>query len=136
MLKIIYGKRGSGKTKKMIDWANNDLKNTNGIIVFIDKDNHCMLDLNHDIRYINAKEYGEVTQESFLGFICGVMASNYDIQKIYIDGIPGLLDMDSLETVIDKISKLAIKHKVQVIISISGKKGDIPELAQKYIVED
>jgi hypothetical protein len=136
MLKIIYGKRGSGKTKRMIDRANDDIKNTNGDIVFIDKDNHCMLDLNHDIRYINAKEYGEVTQESFLGFICGVMASNYDIEKIYIDGIPGLFDVESLETVLEKVSKLAVKYNVHVMMSISGKKIDMPEFVKAYILED
>jgi hypothetical protein len=64
------------------------------------------------------------------------MASNYDIDKIYIDGIPGLFDVDSLETIIDRIAKLAEKHNVQVIMSISGKKSDIPEFVKGYVIEE
>lgn len=136
MLKIIYGRRGSGKTKKMIDRANSDIKNIKGDLIFIDKDNHCMLDLHHDIRYINAQEYGNLTQEYFLGFVCGVMASDYDIEKIYIDGIAGLFNIKSLEKTVDEMSSLANKYNVNVIMSISGSKKEIPSFIEKYIIED
>ncbi len=136
MLNIIYGKRGSGKTKKMINKANADVENRKGDLVFIDKDNHCMLDLHHSIRYINAQEYGKLTQDSFLGFVCGVMASDYDIEKIYIDGIAGLFKISSLEIIIKKISNMAEKYNVQVNMYVSGNRNNIPDCIEQHIIEE
>jgi len=135
MLKIIYAKRGTGKTKEMIKRANADVGNLKGDIVFLDKDNHCMLDLHHDVRYINAQEHGKISLDYFLGFLGGVMASNYDIEKIYIDGIPGLFGNDELETIVKHIYKLAEKENIKVVMSVSGNKNDIPEFIKEYILE-
>lgn len=136
MLKIIYSKRGSGKTKRMIARANSDIQTANGDIVFIDRDNHCMLDLHHSIRYMNAQEYGELTVDYMLGFVSGVMASDYDIEKIYIDGVAGLFEIAELEVIVERISKLANKYNINVIISISGNKSDTPSFIKEYILEE
>ena len=133
MLKIIYSKRGTGKTKMMIDNANADVGNVKGDIVFLDKDNHCMLDLKHDIRYFNAQEFGKLTKEYFLGFFGGVLASDYDIEKIYIDGIPSLFNHDELECVIEKVSALAKQNNIEVIMSVSGGKKEMPEYIEEYL---
>ena len=135
MLKIIYAKRGSGKTKEMIKMANADVENLKGNVVFLDKDNHCMLDLHHDIRYINAKEYGKLSLDYFMGFFGGVMASNYDIQKIYIDGIAGLLDGSELKTAVEYVAKLAEKGGVDVIMSLSGNKDEMPDFVKEYVAD-
>lgn len=135
MLKIIYSKRGTGKTKKMIDRANSDVGKVKGDIVFLDKDNHCMLDLHHDIRYINAQEFGKLTREYFLGFLGGVMASDYDIEKIYIDGIPSLFTLAELEKIIKNVLKLAKQSDIEVIMSISGSKKETPEYIKEYLVD-
>ena len=133
MLKIIYAKRGSGKTKEMIKMANTDVENLKGNIVFLDKDNHCMLDLHHNVRYINAKEYGKLTLDYFLGFFGGVMASNYDIEKVYIDGIAGLLNDEELKIAIGYIARLAEKGGVKVVMTVSGNKEDMPEYVKEFV---
>ena len=134
MLKIIYARRGTGKTKEMIKMANNDLNDAKGDIVFLDKDNHCMLDLHHDIRYINTQEYGKLTLEYLLGFVGGVMASDYDIEKIYIDGIPGLFNSEEIQEIVEKINKLANDREIKVVMSISGNKSEVPEYLKEYLL--
>ena len=135
MLKIIYAKRGTGKTKEMIGMANADIGNAKGDIVFLDKDNHCMLDLHHDVRYINTQEYRKLSLDYFLGFFGGVMASDYDIEKIYVDGIAGLFENDELEVIVQEIVKLAEKEQVAVVMSVSGNKNEIPEFIKEYLAE-
>ena len=136
MLEVIYGKRGSGKTKTLIQSANTALKDCTGDIVYIDDDNRCILDLNHEIRFMNAKEYDIMTTTGLRGFICGVLASDYDIKEIYIDGFPkivGCNKADQLEETVEKINEIGKKHNVKVILSISGEKGQEPEFIKEYI---
>ncbi len=135
MLKIIYGKRGSGNTKRMLEIANSDVATKKGDLVYIDKDNHCMLNLHHDIRYMNALEYVEKTQDYFLGFICGVIASDYDIEKIYIDGVSGVFKGNELENFVKETSQIAIKNEVQIIMAISGDKAEVPEHIKEYLIK-
>ena len=136
MLKIIYGKRGSGKTKTMLERANSEVSDKKGKLVFIDKDNHCMLDLHHDIRYMNALEYGEPAKDYFLGFLCGVIASDYDIEKVFIDGIPSLINENELEDFIIKTSEIAKNHEVEILIAISGTKESMPKYIKEYLLQD
>ena len=44
MIQIIAGKKGSGKTKRLIDMTNNAVKTSSGNVVFLDKnDSYCLL---------------------------------------------------------------------------------------------
>ena len=81
-----------------------------------------MLDLHHDVRYINTQENGKITLEYFLGFLNGVIASDYDIEKIYIDGIPGLLNLEELEKVVENVISISEKESIDVVMSVSETK--------------
>ena len=136
MLEVIYGKRGSGKTKTLIAAANTALKDCSGDVVYIDDDNRCILDLNHDIRFMNASEYDIMTTTGLRGFICGVLASDYDIKEIFIDGFPKIVGCehpDQLEETIAKIDEIGKKHNIKITISISGEKGMEPDFIKEYI---
>ena len=136
MLEVIYGKRGSGKTKTLISTANEAVKNCTGDVVYIDDDNRCILDLNHEIRFMNAKEYDIMSTAGLRGFVCGVLASDYDIKEIYIDGFPkivGCESADELGETVDKICEVGKKHNVKITISISGDKGSEPEFIKEYL---
>lgn len=138
MLEIIYGKRGSGKTKKLISQANTSVKDCVGDIVYIDDDNRCMLDLNHTIRFMSTDDYMEFSPCLFVGFLCGVLASDYDIKEVYIDGMPklvGLDDVSKLEDTIDKINTLAQKFNILVKVSISGEIKNMPDFIKPYITQ-
>ncbi|MDY4518704.1 MAG: twitching motility protein PilT [Candidatus Spyradocola sp.] len=137
MIRIIYGKKGSGKTKKIIDAANEAVKVSTGELVFIDDDNRYMYDLRHEIRFVNATEYDVSSPETFMGFICGILAGNYDMKQLFIDGFLRLVksDMADLEAFFVKLEEITHRHGVDVVISASAKDDEVPEFLKKYIQE-
>ena len=137
MIRIIYGKKGSGKTKKIIDAANEAVKVSTGELVFIDDDNRYMYDLRHEIRFVNATEYDVSSPETFMGFICGILAGNYDMKQLFIDGFLRLVksDMADLEAFFVKLEKITHRHGVDVVISASAKDDEVPEFLKKFIQE-
>lgn len=135
MIRIIYGKKGTGKTKKIIDAANEAVKVSTGELVFIDDDNRYMYDLRHEIRFVNATEYDVTSPETFMGFICGILAGNYDMKQLFIDGFLRLVksDMADLEPFFVKLEEITHRHGVDVVISASAKDDTVPEFLKKYI---
>ena len=137
MIRIIYGKKGSGKTKKIIDAANEAVKSSTGELVFIDDDNRYMYDLRHEIRFVNATEYDVSSPDTFMGFICGILAGNYDMKQLFIDGFLRLVksEMADLEPFFVKLEDITRRHGVDVVISASAKDDTVPEFLKKYIVD-
>ena len=137
MIRVIYGKKGSGKTKKIIDFANAAVKTSKGNLVFIDDDNRYMYDVDRDIRFVNATEYDVSSPDIFMGFISGIMAGNYDMEELFIDGFLRLVksDIDDLEGFFAKLDELTARNGVSVLLSVGADK-DAPEYLKKYIVED
>ena len=87
MVNLIIGQKGSGKTKRLVKLATEALENSKGNIIFIDDDKRCMSELNYKIRFINSVEYEIKQIDELYGFVAGLLAGNYDIQKIFIDGL-------------------------------------------------
>ena len=137
MIRIIYGKKGSGKTKKIIDAANEAVKSSTGELVFIDDDNRYMYDPRHEIRFVNATEYDVSSPDTFMGFICGILAGNYDMKQLFIDGFLRLVksEMADLEPFFVKLEDITHRHGVDVVISASAKDDTVPEFLKKYIVD-
>ena len=99
MIKLITGTKGSGKTKAMIEMINKAAETTPGNIVCIEKSMKLTYDVSHAVRLIDVDEYAIAGYETLYGFIAGVLAGNYDIVEVYIDGILkiGGGDMEGLE---------------------------------------
>ncbi len=137
LIQIILGDKGSGKTKRLIDLVNESLKNEHGDIIFIDDDKRYMYDLRHEIRFVNATEYDVSSPETFMGFICGILAGNYDMKQLFIDGFLRLVksDMADLEAFFVKLEEITHRHGVDVVISASAKDDEVPEFLKKYIQE-
>ena len=137
MIRIIYGKKGSGKTKKIIDAANEAVKSSTGELVFIDDDNRYMYDLRHEIRFVNATEYDVSSPDTFMGFICGILAGNYDMKQLFIDGFLRLVksEMADLEPFFVKLEGITHRHGVDVVISATAKDDAVPEFLKKYIAD-
>ena len=136
MIRVIYGRKGSGKTKRIIDMANIAVRENDGDLVFIDDDNRYMFDLRHEIRFINAAEYSVSSPEIFLGFLSGIFASNYDMGLLFVDGFLRLVqaDLADLAPMFERLEQLAEKHKVDVVLSISGDTDNAPEFMARYII--
>ena len=88
MVKLIVGRKGTGKTKMMVDAANQASQEKDGSIVFIIKDDRLKHDLDREIRMIVMDEFEYVTNiDEYIGFIYGMVAGNHDIETIFIDGV-------------------------------------------------
>lgn len=134
MIKIIYGKKGSGKSKKLLNLANEDVKTANGNVVYLDDNNRCMYDLKHEIRFVNTADYNIDTADKLYGFVCGILSRDFDISSVYIDGLKKMVkkedkDLETLVSMFDSIFKEIDAH---MIISGSGK---APDYLNKYIAE-
>jgi hypothetical protein len=108
LIQVIAGKKGSGKTKRIIDIANLATKDSRHDIVFIDDDNRYMFDLRHEVRFINASEYDLANDQMFMGLLCGVVAQNFDIGLICIDAFK---KDSNLEHLIDAANYLMFRFK-------------------------
>ncbi|VFB16294.1 Uncharacterised protein [Urinicoccus massiliensis] len=132
MIKFIVGAKGSGKTKWLIDNANEDLKSGNGNIAFVDVDDDHIFSLDYQIRLINAQDYKLTNIDSLCGFICGLMAMDFDLEKIYIDSVYKIIDLnkDNLETLYDKLSSIEEIKERQIFINVDCLTKDLPEKLQ------
>ena len=136
MIQVIAGKKGSGKTKRIIDMANLATKDSKHDIVFIDDDNRYMFDLRHEVRFINASEHGVTSDQMFMGMLCGVVASNFDLGLICIDAFKKLIknELGTTEWFFERLEALSEKHDVNFAISISADEDELPEFIRKYVI--
>jgi len=136
MVKFICGKKGSGKTKQLINMANDSAENVTGGVVFIEATNKHSLELNYKIRYINAMEFNIDKIDTFYGLLCGIVASDYDVQKVYIDGLYKMIELDFylLEKFIEYLRVIDKHNETEFIISVECEKQDVPENMKKYLV--
>lgn len=136
MIKFIIGKSGSGKTKWLIDEANNDLKTGHENIVFIDTDDSHIFTLDHSIRLINARDFRINTADRLFGFLSGIISKDYDIEKIYVDGIYQLIDLSKEEIAdfIKHMEEISEEFNVQMFFGFEKDIENLPEHSQEAAV--
>lgn len=137
MVKILAGKEGSGKTKQLIKMANVQVENTNGNIVYLDSDKRHIYDLKHEIRFLNMEEFPINKSDEFVGFLCGIISNDYDIQTIYVDGLYNMVDMKEVDALaaIEKLEGVAKKFDIEFRIGMNYIGEDVPTSLSKYIFE-
>ena len=138
MIYLIIGKKGTGKTKKLVKLAQDSLHQATGHIVFIDDDKRCMSELNYKIRFINTKEFELYSADELYGFIAGMIAGNYDTQKIFIDGLYNITNLtdSTIQGFLTKLDKMCSKHDIDVYMNVSTVSENLPESAKKYVLEE
>lgn len=82
MIQVIYDTKGSGKTKRLIDLANETSKEEHGDVLFIDDDNRYIFDLRHEIRFINAADYGVRSARCFTALSADCLRRNFDNPRV------------------------------------------------------
>jgi hypothetical protein len=137
MIQLILGKKGSGKSKQIVQQANELVKDAKGDIVFIDDDNRYVYDLKHEIRFVNSSEYYVDDVNMFYGFICGMLSQDFDISHIFIDGIKNMVhkDLIEMEGLFKNLNRILKKNNVKAVIVVSADPKTIPEYIKKYISE-
>ncbi|MCE5342342.1 MAG: hypothetical protein LLF96_01960 [Eubacteriales bacterium] len=136
MIQVIAGKKGSGKTKRIIDMANKAAQDSEHDIVFIDDDNRYMFDLRHEVRFINAGEYNLLSDQMFMGFLAGAVAQNFDVGLILIDAFKKLIKCDLASTawLFERLEALSEKHGVDFVITVSEEPDLLPDFIRKYVI--
>lgn len=129
MINLIVGHKGTGKTKMMIDLANTKAKESDGHVVFINKNHRLMYDLTHEIRVVCMEDYEEITNsDEYIGFIYGIISSDHDIEAIFIDSILKHADVEK-EDIPEFLARLKViseQHEIDFTVSLSA---DLDELA-------
>lgn len=137
MVRVVSGPKGSGKTKKIIQMANDKIKESMGEIVFINDREKYRVKLNKVIRYVNADDFYIFSVEMLFGFLNGLIAENYDIDVVYIDNlirITKVKSLDELDEFLKGLNMIEMKYNVQFVLSVSTDKNEIPEIIKEYAI--
>lgn len=129
MINVIVGKKGSGKTKKLIEHANNAVSKSSGNVVVIEKGNKLTYDISHDARLIDIDQYGVQGADALGGFICGICAGNYDVTDIYVDSTLKIIgqDMSALTCFAEKMDALTSLSDIKITLLISADENLLPQ---------
>ena len=135
MIKLIVGGKGKGKTKILLDRANEAIKEANGNIVFIDISSKQMYELNNKVRLIDASNLPLKNSDQFLGAVCGVLSQDRDIEKIDLDNFMKLakIEEDSLNECLKECSAISDSFGVEFIIGVAADKSALCEELQADI---
>ena len=128
MIEIICGEKGKGKTKELLEKVNHTVSTVTGSVVYLDKSQKHMYELNNKVRLINVVDY-PITN-------CGIVSQDHDLEEMYLDSFLTIAFIESDQDMVRAIEKLDIiseKYKVRFILSVSKNKADLPEYAQAKV---
>lgn len=138
MVELLIGKKGTGKTKALIESVNNASTVAKGNVVFIsDNTSRSMYDIKSKIRMADTSEFDIESYNEFFGFICGIVSRDFDITNIFVDGIfriVGTTELDGFETFLKRLEAMSSKFNIQFVISVSIDVDAAPEYIKKLAV--
>ena len=136
MVEIIAGQKGKGKTKYLLEKANSAIKDAKGSIVYLDKSSKHMYELNNRVRLINVTDFGIKSYEAFIGFVCGIISQDHDLEQMYLDSFLKMacLEGQDITEAIDQLTQIGKTYDVTFILSISQDAAHLPENAKDKIV--
>ena len=135
MIKVIYGAKGTGKTKMMIDAANAQVESAKGHMIFITDSKRGMYDLEREVRFIDTSEYDIAGEAALCGFVKGVIAGNHDNEYVYIDGVVRIAGkpVQELGAFFYMLDKVAKNNNMVITVSVSATREELPDFVSKYI---
>ncbi len=143
MIQFIIGEKGKGKTKVLLDKANREVKEATGNVVYLDKNTQHMFELNNKIRLIDVTNYPLTDADEFIGFICGIISQDHDLEKVYLDSFLRIAkleeentDIEAVNVVLKQLDAIGKQFTVDFIISISLTKEQLPEEYREMIVAE
>ena len=137
MIEIIAGEKGKGKTKELLAKVNHSVAAASGNIVYLDKSQKHMYELNNKVRLINVMDYPIDNCDEFLGFLCGIVSQDHDLEEMYLDSFLTIASIDTDDEIAHAIEKLDViseKYNVKFILSVSRDESKLPECAKAKIV--
>ena len=136
MVQLIVGEKGKGKTKHLLDKVNSQVKDIAGNIVYLDKSTKHMYELNNKVRLIDVSEYMIEDASAFVGFVCGIISQDHDLQQMYFDSFLKIshVEAQDIAGVVDKLSKVSEKFGVDFILSVSVDEATLPENLKSMVI--
>ena len=137
MIEIIAGEKGKGKTKELLAKVNHSVAAASGNIVYLDKSQKHMYELNNKVRLINVMDYPIDNCDEFLGFLCGIVSQDHDLEEMYLDSFLTIAFAetdDEIQHAIEKLDIISEKYNVKFILSVSRDESRLPECAKAKIV--
>lgn len=137
MIEIICGEKGKGKTKELLNKVNSSVKGKEGSIVYLDKSQKHMYELNNQVRLINVMDYPIDNCDEFLGFVCGIVSQDHDLEEMYLDSFLTIASLDeevAITRAIEKLDIISEKFKVKFILSVSKNIEQLPECAKAKVI--
>ena len=139
MVQLIVGKKGKGKTKHLLDKVNQEVKEVSGSIVYLDKSTKHMYELNNKVRLIDVSDYLIDNSDAFLGFLCGIVSQDHDLEQMYLDSFLKIAHIEDADItpIIARLDQISDKFHVNFVLSVSKDEVELPEsLKEKIIVHD
>ena len=132
MVSIIAGEKGKGKTKILLEKANEAVSKANGSVIYLDKSSKHMYELNNKIRLVNVSEFPIISADGFIGFLSGLISSDHDIEAVFLDSFLKLAVLEGVDitSTIDRIETLGEKYGITFV---SMDASDLPENAKKNV---
>ena len=130
MVELIVGKKGNGKTKVLLDKVNGAVKEANGSIVYLDKSTKHMYELNNKVRLIDVSGFPIKNADEFVGFICGILSQDHDLEQIYLDSFLKVAKLEGKDvtSTLEQLESIGTQFNVTFIISMSLDKEELPEI--------
>lgn len=137
MVQLIVGQKGKGKTKLLLDKVNSEVKNVSGNIVYLDKSTKHMFELNNKVRLIDVSDFSFVNSDEFIGFVCGIISQDHDLQQMYFDSFLKLAKLEDkgITDVVNKLESLGEKFGVNFILSVSCDVNELDESVRSKVIE-
>lgn len=135
MVEIIVGVKGKGKTKRLLEMANEAVKDAKGTVVYLDKSAKHMYELSNKIRLINVNDFDIMSSDGFTGFVSGIISQDHDLETMFLDSFLKLANLEGgdITPVIDALEKIGEKYNVKFVLSVSMDAADLPELSLIHI---
>jgi hypothetical protein len=136
MIQIIAGRKGKGKTKQLLEKVNSEIKSAHGNIVYLDKSSKHMYELNNKVRLIDVSEFEIQNSDEFMGFICGLISQDRDLEQMYLDSYLKIaaLEGKDIEESLNRLEKLGEKYSIKFVLSISLDQDELPESAKDKVI--
>ena len=139
MVRLIVGNKGKGKTTEILAKANSSIKEATGSVVYLDKSSKHMYDLHRNIRLIDVSRFPITNSEQFVGFVCGIISQDHDLQEMYLDGFLkcaklGEDDIDVINATITELDAVSTAFDIDFYISASiDVESLVPALKEKVV---
>ncbi len=136
MVQLIVGKKGKGKTKELLNKVNDQVKNVSGSVVYLDKSTKHMYELNNKVRLINVPDYLISNSQEFLGFICGIISQDHDLEQMYLDSFLKIacVEEGDIAPVIEKLEEISEKFHVNFILSVSLDESELSDALKAKVI--